>query len=185
MLNVKDIASDWVNVGTMLVVSRWLTGGSVTDNGWQMGSLFTLLGFTAYHLTTKNLLPTSSLEGTKKAIADDWIKVSTMMIVSRMLAGGSFTDADWIRGSLATLVGFTIYQLVTANYVKGSELATNDKLQGVVDDWAKVSTMLVVSRILTCEAMDANWVMSSLATLLGFTAYRVGTSHIIDAVFPN
>ena len=184
MLYAKDIANDWVKVGTMLVVSNWLGGGSVFDRSWQKNSAYTLMGFTAYHLSTRNFLTPSGLEGPVKAIVDDTIKVGTMLMVSRLLSGDSLADSNWLAASLATLVGFAVYNLVVSRYVVSSELTNNGKLQNVVDDWAKVGTMLVVSRLISCESvLDPKWVSSTLNTLVGFTAYDLVTSHVTDAVF--
>jgi len=183
MLHVKDIASDWAKFGTMFVVSHWLSGGSLTDRSWQMSSIFTLMGFAAYHLSTRNVL-TPKWEGKSQSIANDWIKVGTMLVVSRMLSGGGLGDGSWVRSTLATLIGFTVYNIVVADYVQGKELTYNDKLQDVINDWAKVGTMLVVSKVISCEAMlDPVWMLSAFGTLLGFTAYNLGTSHLVDAVF--
>lgn len=184
MLNVKDIAVDWVKVGTMLVVSNWLTGGSFMDRNWQMSSLFTLLGFTAYHLSTRNFMTPKEMDGAPRRIADDSIKFGTMFIVSRLLSKGSLTDASWIKASIATLIGFAVYNMVVYKYVQGKDLSVNPKLQMAIDDWAKVGTMLLVSRLISCESvLDQTWVMGSLATLVGFTSYDLVTSHAIDMVF--
>lgn len=184
MLNIKDIAVDWVKVGTMLIVSNWLTGGSFRDSSWQMSSLFTLIGFTAYHLSTRNFMTPKSMEGAPRRIADDSIKFGTMFIVSRLLNKGSLTDPSWIKASLATLIGFAVYNLVIHKYVQGKDLSVNPKLQMVIDDWAKVGTMLIVSRLISCESvLDQTWVMSTLATLVGFSTYDLVTSHAIDMVF--
>lgn len=184
MLPIKDIASDWVKVGTMAVVSNWIGGGSVTDSAWQMGTLFTLLGFTTYHLSTRNFLTPTNWEGAPRAIADDTIKVVTMLIVSRLLSGGSLSDTEWLASGFGVLIGFAVYNIVVAKYIKSSDLTPVPKLQMVVDDWAKVGTMLLVSRLISCQSLfDSKWLNGSLATLAGFTAYDLVTSHAIDRIF--
>lgn len=183
MLHAKDIVSDWVKVGTMLIVSFWLGGGSIFHRSWQKHSMFTLIGFTLYHLTTRNI-PTADLESPFKEIANDSIKFSTMFIVSRLLAGASITDTSWLIGCASTLVGFAVYNIVISKYLKGKDLTHNTKLQNVVDDWGKVGTMLLVSRLISCESiLDPRWASSSLGVILGFSAYDVATSRIVDAIF--
>lgn len=180
---MKDIATDWIKVGTMMVISQWLSGGSLMEGSWQTASLFTLLGFTAYHISTRNVI-TPNLEGKSQAIANDWIKVGTMMVVSRLLAGGGLSDSTWIRNCLGTLIGFTVYNIIVSDYIQGKELTYNTKLQDVINDWAKVGTMLIVSRVISCQPMlEPAWMVSSFGTLLGFTAYNLGTSHLVDALF--
>lgn len=183
MLHTKDIFADWTKVGTMLLVSRWLTGESLTDRDWQMSSLYTLVGFTSYHLSTRNFIDTE-LAGEYKNAADTWTKVGTMMIVSRLLSGGNPLDATWLKASLFTLIGFTVYDIIISKFVKGSALSNNPKIAAAINDWANVGTMLLVSRLLSCESLvDPKWAMGSIATLVGFTAFDLGTSHLLDAVF--
>lgn len=183
MLYLKDIAADWVKVGTMMVVSQWLIGGSLSDPNWRMNSLYTLLGFTAYHLSTRNFL-TPEVDGAPRRIADDSIKFATMFVVSRLLAGGALLDKQWLATCFATLIGFAVYNVVVYKYIQGKDLTYNGKLQMVVDDWAKVGTMLLVSRLISCESLlDPKWAQGTLATLLGFSAYDLVTSHVIDKVF--
>lgn len=186
MLNidtVKDIAIDWVKNSTMLTVSRWLSGGSLLDGAWQKTSLFTLLGFTAYQLSTKNFVP-GGMSETATSATSDILKFGTMFIVSQLLSGGSLTDTAWIYSTFATLVGFTVYHLLTEKYIKGPALATNSKLAAVIDDWTMWSTMFFVARLISNDSLlDPAWVMSSVGVMLGFTVYELGTSYIIDSIF--
>lgn len=181
MIHSADILTDWGKFGTMLALTQWLSGGSLSDAKWQKATLFTLSGFTSYHLTTRNIF-SHHLSGTTGAIVNDWIKVGTMFIVSQLLSGGSLTDAAWIRACLATLIGFTVYNLVTAKYVKGAALTYSPKLQMTIDDWAKFGTMLVVSQAVTCQPFNPKWLSLTLATLLGLSAYDLGVSHLVDRI---
>lgn len=179
-LHTQDIVTDLLKVGTMLVVSRVLTGGSLQDQQWQMASLYTLAGFTAYHLTTRNLLDTGRL-GAYKPIGDDWLKVGTMMVVSRLLAGGDLMDRNWQMASLFTLLGFTVYNLTLAKVVKGDDLTDCEALAVTVDDALKFGTMFVVSRLLAGDSLtDQAWIMASLATIAGFAVYNFGTKKVQD-----
>ncbi len=183
MLFAKDIATDWAKVGTMLSVSHLLGGGSLADSSWQAGSLWTLLGFTSYHLSSRHFIDTS-IFGKYKSMADTLLKVATMLIVSRLLSRGNPFDKTWLMTSLLTLVGFAAYELITKHYVQGKEMADNKGLSGAVDDWANFGTMFIVSRLLSCESLlDAKWATSSIATLVGFTAYHMITRHALDKVF--
>lgn len=183
MLYAKDIATDWVKVGTMFVVSRFLSGAPIGDASWQMSSLFTILGFTAYQLSTRHLTP-EGLEGTKAMIVGDLNKVGTMLVVSHLLGGGSLTDTTWIASSIGTLVGFIVYDIITAKYIQGNKLSYNSKIAGTIDDWAKFGTMFMVSRLMGCESVfDPKWAAGSFNVLIGFAAYNVITSHVIDKIF--
>lgn len=183
MLHIKDIAIDWGKAGMIMVISQWLSGVSLMDSSWQISTLFTLLGFAAYHLGTRNI-PTPTFKGNTQTVVDDWIKFGTVLIVSRMLSGGGLGDGTWIRSSLATLAGFAVYNIIISNHIQGNQLTYNKKLQDVINDWAKYGTKLIVSHVLSCQPMFAqSWIINVFGTLIGLTAYNLGISHIIDAVF--
>lgn len=172
-INFSDILADWAKVGTMLVVSRLISGESIQDQDWIRASLFTLVGFTMYHVLTRNVVDTERF-GEYKPIADDWMKVGTMMVVSRLLSGQSLQDPAWLQASLFTLLGFTAYNLLTSKVIKGENVSQHPAVVATVNDWAKVGTMLVVSRLLAGGSLtDQAWARGGLATLLGFTAYNV------------
>uniref|UniRef100_A0A6C0J715 Uncharacterized protein n=1 Tax=viral metagenome TaxID=1070528 RepID=A0A6C0J715_9ZZZZ len=183
LLHSKDIATDWMKFGTMFIMAQWLSGGSLMDRSWMLSSLFTLIGFAVYHLTVRNFIK-PELTGKKQAIANDWLKVGTMLIVARLLSGGSLIDSGWFRSSMAVLVGFTVYNIIVSDHIQGNKLTYDNKLKSVIDDWAKVGTMLAVSRVLSCEDMlDPKWIITAFGTLFGFTVYDLGTSHLIDLLF--
>lgn len=171
---IDDIVADWAKVGTMLAVSHMLAGGNLQDPMWQQASLFTLLGFTAFHLSTRQLVDTTQF-GEYKPIADDIVKVGTMMAVSRLLAGGDLTDQNWMMASGYTLAGFAAYNLVTSKFIQGSQIAPDCKgIALTIDDAAKFGTMFVVSQLLSGGSLqDPEWQMSSLYTMLGFAAFNL------------
>jgi hypothetical protein len=183
MLHTKDIVVDWAKVGTMMLVSRFLSGASFSDSKWQMGALFTILGFTVYQMSTRHLTP-EGLTGTKKLVVDDLNKVGTMLVASHLMGGGSLTDPSWLAGAIATLIGFVIYDIITAKYIQGDKLSYNSKVAGSIDDWAKFGTMFLVSRLVGCESLlDPQWAAGAFNVLIGFTGYNVVTSHAIDRLF--
>jgi len=179
-VSVKDMVADWAKVGTMLLVSRWLTGGSLMDRSWQQSSLYTLLGFSAYQVVTRSLTPVG-LTGAAKMVADDVLKVGTVMIVSRLLSGGNLSDRNWIMASLASLAGFIVYDIIVAKYVHGADVIGYAPAQTAVDDLVKVGTMLVVSRLISRQPLqDPAWMMSSLSVLAGFAAYDLVVSQVVE-----
>jgi len=105
---VADIAK----VGTMLVVTRLLSGGALNDNAWMMSSAATLAGFTVYNLFVAKMIKTGHLKGDAKQIADDWVKVGTMLVVSHLLKGGNPMDAKFLQDSVNTIVGFNAGDLL-------------------------------------------------------------------------
>lgn len=175
---MKDIISDVAKVGTMLVVSQALMTtvdpmASLQDRRWIQSSIYTLVGFSVYHLVTKRCVSTDNQTNpVVKAVWDDWLKVGTMLAVSAVLSGGNL-NMNWVRGSMTTLVGFTLYQVITKHLVRnpGQTEVTRD----IGDDWIKVGTMMTVSNILSGGRFDRSWAQSSLFTLLGFTTYHLVT----------
>jgi len=164
---VEAIRNDWLKVGTMLVVSHLLSGGDIKDQDWMKASLFTLLGFTTYHLVTARF--DTSFAGNYKPIADDWMKVGTMLVVSRVLAQQPL-DEDWMKGSLFTLLGFTAYHVFTKKFISTDTLSGTHK--NIADDWLKVGTMMATKQALQGNSLsNSQWQKDSLNTLLGFNTY--------------
>lgn len=170
--HMNDIMNDWAKVGTMLVVSHLVSGGDITDPNWQRGSLFTLLGFTAYHLVTRNVIGTDGL-GQYKPIADDWSKVGTMLLVSRLLSGQPLTES-WMKSSVYTLLGFTAYQMVTKKFIQGDNFTGNAGIAATIDDVAKFGTMFLVAQMMAGGSFqDPAWQLNSVGTLAGFGVFNM------------
>ncbi|ULY68495.1 hypothetical protein [Chlorella virus XW01] len=115
------MVANLAKVATMLVTVRVLTVQNleqVVDERWLMGSAMTLAGFAAYHLVTKHLVDTSKLISATdaKQIADDWVQVGTMLVVSHLLAGGNPLDRQFLQNSANTLLGFNLGSV--ADYTK-------------------------------------------------------------------
>lgn len=175
----ENIKADWMKVGTMLVVSRLLSGQSIQDRAWQLQSLYTLLGFTVYHLVVAPFIDTSSL-GEYKGVADVVLKVGTMLIVSRLLAGASLTTRDWQMESLYTLVGFSVYELLVSKFLQGSNYSDNPAVKQSINDALNFATMFLVSRLLAGGNLrDQAWLRSSAETILGFVAYDVASNMLM------
>ena len=178
---MKDIITDWAKVGTMLLVSRWLSGSTLMDVAWQKTSLYMLLGFTAYHLSSRNFVNVDKYSKVTQKVINDLLYFGTMLFVSHVLAGGSVLDPVWVATTLATLGGLVVYNVSVTDYVQGPKITSNKQLGMAIDDWAKFGTMLLVSRLVSCESvLDPKWAMSSLGILIGFSAYDLVVSHGID-----
>lgn len=176
--HMQDILKDWAKVGTMLVVSHLMSGGNIQDPNWQRGSLFTLLGFTAYNVATRNLVDTNNF-GQYKPIADDWAKVGTMLLVSRLLSGQPLSQ-EWMKSSLFTLLGFTAYNLVTKNFVKGENISGNKGIAESINDAAKFGTMFLVAQLLSGGSLqDQAWQRNVVGTIAGFAVYNLLVSGLL------
>lgn len=107
------------------------------------------------------------------------LQFGTMFLVSRVLSQQSLNDTNWLKSVVLTLLGFAAYHMVVENTVNTSSLQGD--LKAVVDTWLKVGCMLVVSRVLSGQSLqDREWMQSSVMTLVGFNAYTVLTSKLVD-----
>ena len=107
-------------------------------------------------------------------ILNDWLKVGTMLIVSRLLEVRQdetvqFAERRWLEGALFTLLGFTTYHIVTKQYVTLTH--SNEVIRSIINTTLEVGTMLFVSRVLAGQSLDQNWLRSSLYTIAGFAAF--------------
>merc|ERR1711976_532173 len=102
----------WLKVGTMLTVSRMLSGEELNQK-WMMESVYTILGFNTFDAIVLDLLPLDGIKNdTVKSIVIDTVNVVTMSTVSALLAGKKL-DEPWALSTLNTCVGFAVYNLVT------------------------------------------------------------------------
>lgn len=165
----------------MFILSRALIGGPFMDASWQKNIIGTLLGFTAYHLSTRQVF-SDGVSGVPRAVFDDWNKFGTMLVVSRMIVGGGLFDLGWIHSVIAVLVGFTVYQLFVYPRIKGEDYTYSSRLQMVIDDCLKFGTMLLLSRLLTCGSLfNTGWLVETfLGTLLGFSFYDIVFSKLVE-----
>lgn len=170
----ESIKVDWIKVGLAFVVSRLLTGESLTDKSWAMSSLLVLLGFTAYNLLTARVVDSAKLaSGQTKAALDDVLKVGTMLVVSRLLAGKPLNDQLWMRESAFVLAGFVAFDLVTHRLsdTVSSHLSLDNNKSTAVADTVKFSTMYAISRYLSGQEFNREWALESGGFIAGLVAY--------------
>ena len=184
MFPLREIVYDTIKWAIMFVISIWVSGGTLADKAWQLSSLYTILGFLTYNISTRNFL--APMKGSKdssavKLVVDDWMKFGTMFITARALSGESLLNHNWIYGVLATMVGYTIYDVLTVKFAKGNQLTYKVGLQNAIDDWMKFGTMFIVARLLSCDSFfDPKWAASCIGMLVGFTVFDVTLSPLID-----
>jgi hypothetical protein len=187
MFPLREIVYDTIKWAIMFVISKWISGGTLTDRAWQLSSLFTIIGFLTYNISTRHFFAPmkgsrrSNRSSTAKLVVDDWMKFGTMFITARALSGASLLNLNWMYGVLATMVGYTIYDVLTVKFAKGNQLTYKVGLQNTIDDWMKFGTMFIVARILSCESfLDPQWASSCIGMLVGFTVFDVTLSPLID-----
>ena len=112
---LKEMVEMWMKFGTMMIVSRYLSGGSLQDQSWIKESIYTLLGFNTFTLVTKKFMQrnpaAAKLSPGAQKVISDWAMVGTMMLFSRIMSSQSITDPTWLKGSMLSLLGFTVYDV--------------------------------------------------------------------------
>ena len=174
----RDLVVDWLKFGTMFIVSRLLAGGDLGDQEWMMGCLYTLLGFTAYHMVTKKLIPNNLEQPAMKRVLDTWLKVGTMLVASRLLSGKPLDEA-WMMSSLYTILGFNSMDAIVKDLVPLDNVES-DVMKAVITDALTVASMTTVSTLLAGGDINEQVMTSGLYTFLGFAAYDVGTSKLLN-----
>ena len=108
----------------------------------------------------------------------DWLKFGTMLVVSHLYVGGNLQDQAWMMATLYTLLGFTVYQLVTRDLVPTQVFGLGGGALG--SDTVKFGTMLIVSRLLSGQELDGVWATTVVVTLVGFALYHLLTARAVQ-----
>ena len=170
LLADRALIQDWLNFGTMFIVSRLLAGGALDDNAWIMSSLYTLLGLTAYNLVVKKMI-VNNMSGAMERVMNSWLKFGTMLLVSRLLSGEPLNE-KWMMSSLYTLLGFNAFDIITYDLVP-KNLTGNKNIDIAIVNAVMIATMSVVSRLLSGEPINEKWMNGTVYTLIGFGAYDI------------
>lgn len=168
VLQDKDFQQNIMKFATMLSFSKSFAS---PDREWQMASLYILIGFGAYHAVTKHVI-INDFEGPMKNVVTTWLKVGTMLTVSRALSGKPF-DAEYIMDSAYTLIGFNAYDLFMNQFMPEIE---DMILSKIVEDTMVVGTMSIVKQLLHGKKLNQKFFMSTFQTIAGFAVYDVISS---------
>jgi len=111
--NLKLAIDDVLKFGTMLLVSRYLSSKSLSDDEWMKEVGFMLTGFVSYSLVTQrllnnNVINVNTLTPNLSLAISDGLKFSTMYLVSRWLSGNEFSR-EWMLESAGYTVGVMAY----------------------------------------------------------------------------
>ena len=174
----RDLIVDMVKVSTMLIVSRLLIGGDLSNETWITGSVYTLIGFASYHVLTKKVVKNTMEDPVKKRVLNTWLKVGTMLTVSRLLSGQELNE-KWMMESLYTILGFNTFDAIVLDLLPLDGIE-NDTVKSIVIDTVNVVTMSTVSALLAGKKLDEPWALSTLNTCVGFAVYNLVTNKLIN-----
>ena len=178
---MNTVKGTWAKVGTMLIVAHVLStylqnnGQGLFNQTWIQASLFTIIGFNVYEVVVSKMIQIDVEGDELQAVIDDTLKVGTMMVVSTGLRGAmsgtnEFTDS-WMKSTLYTIAGFAGYRLVTQKLVPDMGEYTT-----AVQTQVQFITMMAISRLLSGQPFDGDYINSSLYTLIGFASYDLVVS---------
>ncbi len=107
------------------------------------------------------------------------------LVSSRIINNQILNDWNWIKVSLLTLLGFSIYNLIIANLINTS-IIDNENIKMAIDDILKFGTMLLSLRLFLGESLnDMDWILGSCYILIGLIVYDFGTINLLNTKYLN
>jgi hypothetical protein len=159
----KALHRNILKFATMLAVSKAM---SLQDAKFLVNTVATLVGFTAYHLVTKKIqLPFDNPD--LKAVTNTWMKVGTMLVVSRLYKGEKLSQ-EFLMDSALSLAGFNVADLVLPRVMPDFG---NDLMQKIATDVAVVLIMTVTKTLLTGGQVTPKLLVQASWTIAGFVLY--------------
>lgn len=124
---IKNSIDQTFRVGTMLLFSRFITGGEFNST-WLKSSLSTIIGFMGYDLVLSNIKDTIDNEYCQlyhkyNSAITDVVRFGSMFLISQYVKSDANTsiydiyDSEWKVTSLAFIVSLVIYNLSISYYI--------------------------------------------------------------------
>ena len=165
-----NLKNDLVKVSVMHTVARMYQGKSLST-GFMSDVLYDLAGFAVYNLAIFPLIKETHAnmdEGAMKEVYNTTVMISTVKIISAMLAGKDLQSQDFINDLLYSLIGFAVYDVFTKDFVDQQNF-TSAVTEAIVQDTVKFGGMFAVVQLLNGgQLSDSNFVQGTVASLLGF-----------------
>ena len=172
---LSSIKLDSGRFGSALVSQQVLSGNSIRDTEWIKSTILVLIGFAVYQLIVRRYVTfTKSLaDYNLENATENFIKFGTMLIISRALSGRKLNDSNWLFEIYTILAGFLFYDTVVSHgysyLVSKYNLSCKSSL--VLYDVMQFGTMFTVSRWLSGQPMNYEWVFSSTTYIIGIALY--------------
>lgn len=159
----KALHRNILKFATMLSVSKAM---SLQDTKFVVSTVATLVGFTAYHLVTKKIqLPIENPD--LKAVSNTWMKVGTMLVVSRLYKGEKLSQ-EFLMDSTMSLIGFNAADLILPRAMPD---LGNELLQKISTDIAVVLIMTITKTLLSGGKITRGLLAQASWTIAGFVLY--------------
>lgn len=163
--NDKALHRNLLKFATMLTVSKAI---SLQDAKFMTSTIATLVGFTAYHLVTKKIqVPLPFNNPDLKRVSETWMKVGTMLLVSRLYQGGKLSQ-EFLTDSAMTILGFNVADVLVPRFLPDFQ---SELLRKISTDVAVVMIMTISKALLTGQKVTKGLIMGSVWTLTGFILY--------------
>lgn len=163
LLNDKELHRNLLKFATMLTVSKAI---SLRDAQFMVNTAATLVGFTAYHLITKKIpLPIDNPD--LQRVANTWMKVGTMLVVSQLYKGGKLNES-FLMDTAMTLAAFNVADILVPRFVPQFE---SSLMSSVATDVAVVLIMSVSKALMSGNQVSPKLFVEAGWTLSGFILY--------------
>ena len=109
----------------------------------------------------------------------DIVKNGTMLIVARLLSGGKIGDNIWGVSIIYVLIGFLVFHILVKRLIP-TNLIANKSIRNALKNVIRIGTMLFVSKLISREKIDENWLKSAAYILVGYAFYDIVTAKIVQ-----
>ena len=102
----------------------------------------------------------------------DLVRNTAAMIGQQVFQQKSLTEQGWISGTILTLFGFTVYNLLVANLIDASRFSDKGNVALAINDALKFTTMYVVKQVAMGGSLtDPAWLKESGYFILSVVLY--------------
>lgn len=143
-MSEPSLSSDLTKQITVMVVARWIMGGSFSDPTWMVLSSYTLIGYITYHMLSPIIL-------TDPRTADI-VKIAIVLLVT-----GPRRDPTQ---AASILIGYGLYNWILYDYF---QVVNNRRIQGAIND---------IGKALSVQLIGGTRV-DDIPRMLGYLAYNM------------
>ncbi len=180
MININtidNIKSDTLQFGLALIFSHIFANKEIFNNNLK-AILLSLIGFVVYQLIIRNIINTSEINTHTRIIMDDFIKFTTVLIITKYLLDRQhLCTKDFILSTINLLIGFTIYNVYINKKYAYKLINDNMSLNEIkaISDITKFSSVFVIAGILNkifnIGVFDSEYIKLSLGYITGLVVY--------------
>jgi hypothetical protein len=175
MFQIKPVRNTVLKVGTMLLVSTYLSGGKMDMKNMQN----TLIGFAISNIVGQ-LLKEQIVKMDEKIgyqVMGDVVGVTVMSVVTAMLKGNKINRAFVMKTGF-TIAGFTLYNIFGKERV--NKLPYSNIVLDVIHDALKPTTMIMASTLFAGgNPVEPQNLRKILFTVMGFLSYTIALKPLL------